>query len=1234
MSESSLLWLSTKINPDTGLISSFEANPKYPEIPLTQLNGVTSSYTKVKDQALTILSLLPKYSEQSVNPDTNLLENYYQNKIELLVSTLIALTDFDSAAPELFPEYVNTLTKSNITEDLKSVNTTAWVIYALSEYYIMRNLLVTQPENVVSLTTVEEKLKFFTFSGILSARNTAVSPSQNLFAHSKLPANSFSTDVYYILDTVISIFSLLKVSVALANSSLILEEERTALYNIVVLSYKAVSSHINPNTNIPYYSTTFNGILDKTTNSSELLVFYGLFLYLFGKIAASNSVINSLINFEFPKNQLGFVEFMHRFTTIVVGFKPFTSPNIEMPDVRISYMASMLYKKLNRIEEAEELLNNVSQYLKIDTINGVDYSYSLFTMDPAVELTDSSIVKPWKSVEATCWSVLEGLYKDIFVDGYVNSPWSLSAISQFTEFNVIDPVPNPITGELEVLDTDLKVFKKLIDSTYLVVAQYIFPEDERINPILLLYGRDYKLDFKTNKFYINASSIKEAFNFIRPDDKFLEHVQFEILFVSRIPEEDSIEAMYSDFTRDGHISKRNHSKFNRIIYKKISESSEIIKNSVIRESFLEIDPVTAEIKENPLKAKLYRTDMGLDLPLTRTTLHRQPIPVHVESPDEINPLLQFGNQIDYDIYNPLEKENWKIRVIKNPQYIGSEQVTSGIWSNYFNVSIPRNSSAITIPYTSIDTSPEAQLYSRESLRWKDFLGNMSFSSPFEFLACRKNDPSRTAIWNRGSARKLARPYKGSHRATGQNGDPIQGFRRDEVLFNRIENISDYEVPTSMLDIDSNYLYETTKGSVVNRSLVNITSNALTDTKIVPNSLSFTHPDNITVKKHTGNISEDVSSTSTFKTLITSYKNIYYPVISKEHEKQFDIQNPTLVDTFSRYDEEFNSEYKGPFNFTDRSEYYSKIMDLGVKKITTSLKKSPYAGNLNLRACYKSGDLFQDTFDTFVINVGEGVVRYHDSFIIDSFESALYPFKHFSPMIVWFNDLTGDAINYGFYPVSYSDTATPNVKVRLNGIELEFKTKWTITSDPSPSVFLILDKDNTFIQDKDNLTIEYDACGTIIPEAPTIGLQTVVQKEIIPENFDSISLATATPILGTTNTLKFTFDKLPEVQWFRNTRGDYVNTGNNPNYYYDDVTPNVIVKHNGIALEYLKEWRLEYDSFVLRVIINDIIGAKVNPLDDFIIEYKIINEYPLEAVTNTAGEGYVQIGYVDYGYVSI
>lgn len=1194
--ESSLLWLATKINPITGLVSSFEYNSDYPDFVLTPAAGVTASYTRLKDQALTLLSLLPKYSIQSTNPYTNLYEYFYRSKIESLVATLLTITENDSNSPELFPEYVNTLSKINLIENVKSVNTTAWIIYALSEYYLLRKSLVVQPASAVPLDRVEQKLHFFIFSGLLTARNSVSGPAENLFAHSKLASNSFSTDKYYLLDSIVSVLALLTASIAFTAGSFTSEEEKTAVYNIIILSFTAIVSCVNTDTNIPYYSIAFDGIFDKSTNSSELLIFYGLLLYSFGKNSKVTSILKLLINFEFPKNQLGFAEFVHKFTTVVVGLKPFTSPNIEMPDPKISYMASLLYKKLNRMEEAEELLNNVSQYLKTDTINLIDYSYSIFTMDPSANITGNSVIQPWKSIESTCWSVLNAQYKEIFSNGYVNSPWALSPVSKFTSLNLIDPV----SGNL--LDTDLKVFKKLIDTTYLVVAKYIPINDNRFNPILLLHGHDYKFNFNTNNIYINSRAIKEAFGLVYKDDTFLNDIKFEILFLSRTPEEDSIEATYSDLTRDSHISKRNHSKFNRIIYKKANEAKELVRKSIIKESFLEIDSTTAEIKENPTKAKLFRKDLGELLPPTRTTLHRQPLPVQIDSSDEINPLLRFKNLIDYDIFNPLEKENWKIRVLKNSQYQGSEQVTTGIWTNYFGVTVPRNSSVLTIPYSSVDTSAEAQLYSRDSLRWKDFIGNMSFSSIYEFLGCRKNNPARIAIWTRGSANKLPRPYKSSHRATGQDGDSVQGFRRDEVLFNRIENISDYETVTSALDGDSNYLYGTVKGSIVNRSLVNVTSNALDEIPILPNSMLFTHKNNISVKKYINNSFVPVLSTSLFKTLITSYKNIQYPVLSKEHEKQFYIQNPTLVNTFSRYEDESNSEYKGPFNFTDRSEYYIKIVDAGSKKVTTTLKKLPYCGNLNLRACYKSGDLFQDVFDNFTIEAGEGSIRYHDSFVVDSFESALYPFKHSSPIIVWFNDLTGDPINYGFYPVSYSNTATPNVKVRLNGIELEFKTRWTITSDPVPAVFLMLNPENTFTDNKDTLSIEYDACGPVIPDAPAVGLQAYVQHETIPANFYAVSNLLVTPVLGKTNTIKFTFNKLPEVQWFRNTRGDFINSGNNPNYYYDDATPNIIIKYNGIELEYLKDWRLEFDSFVLRVIINDTIGTKINPLDTFVIEY--------------------------------
>lgn len=1207
--DSTLLWLAEQIT-DTGLIPSYEVNSEYPSYGLTPMSDVAStmSYTRIKDQALTILALLPKYSVQSKNPSSGMYEYYYQKKIDSLVTTLLTLTEDDFGTPEFFPEYINTASKLTLFEDTKSINTTAWVVYALCEYYSHRVSLAEQIETLVTLDSVKQKLQLFAIDGLLSARNLAHGPTLYLFSASKQSNGVLSSDVYYILDSIICVLALLKCSSTL--SGLVSEELQNALLEAAASTYKAILTCVNSETGSPHYSISSTGIFDSTTKSSELTIFYGLLLYSFGESSKVSNVLNYMTNFEFPKSQLGFAEFIYKFKEIAIGYKPFLEPPIEMSDPKISYMASLLLKKLGNLYEADELINNLSAYVKTENIDGMDYSYSIFTLDPSKSLISPDVIKPWKSIEATCWSVLGSRYKELFVDGYVNSPWSLSAIKTFLDLNLIDST----TGLL--LDTELKLFKKLVDTTYLVVAKYIFPGDTRFNPVLLVSGRDYKFDFAKEKFYINSYSIKEAFKFLMPSDDFLKYVQFELLFLSRTPDEDTIESIYSDLTRDGHISKRSHSKFNRIIYKKEDASNKLIRQSVTKETFLEVDPLSQQIKETPEKARLFRKDLEESFPPTRTTLHRQPLAVQINSPDEINPLLRYKNQIDYDLFNPLERDFWKIRVLKNTVYQGVEQVTSGIWTNYFGVAVPRNSTEVSIMYSSVDTSPEAQIYSRDSLRWKDFLGNMSFSSIYEFLACRRNSPARNLVWTRGSASRLPRPYKSSRRATGQEGDPVQAFRRDETLFNRTENLSDYEVSSSLPDLDSNYAYETKKGSVINRSLFNTTTNILEELTCLPNSLNFVYKDNITVNKTTAGVTSPVSKTSVFKTLVTSYKNIYYPVLSKEHKRIFEQENSGLVGTFSRYEDEFNSDFKGALDFTDRSQYYVKIVDGGVKKVTTSLKKSPYAGNLNLRACFKSGDLFQDIFDKFIISAGDGVIRYHDVYTIDTFEVKLYPFKHQSPIIVWFNNNTGETINYGYSPVQFSSTATPNVKVRLNGIELEFSSQWTITSDPVPSIFLVQDKFNTYTDSEDVLTIEYDALGEILQQQPATNLnrlQKYVQKETMPENFFSVSGLQSEFVLGRTNIVTFTFEKTPKIHWFRDTRGDFVNSGNNPNYYYDDVTPNISVKYNGISLKYLADWHLDYNSKILRIAINNNIGCKINPTDIFIIEYEILDLLTTESV---------------------
>jgi len=685
-----------------------------------------------------------------------------------------------------------------------------------------------------------------------------------------------------------------------------------------------------------------------------------------------------------------------------------------------------------------------------------------------------------------------------------------------------------------LLATDLLVFITYNNSSYVLSKKL-----------------HYNYDSTSNKFVINLYSIS-----LLVGDTIVSNLMSGLTFYIVYPTIESNDASYNidNITRNTNISSRkNNKKFNR---------SEFVDNSslvayIATTSYspkLYFDTTSGTLLEDTQNTRNYRTD--LPKLFTRSSVYLN------------DPTGTSYNAVNFDKTSPRDTSLWI--VVSSPlTYIGPEQISSTVWSNFFNV--PIQDTYYLAKYTDINTSETAQIINRNNTRWQSYLSSISTTHPMYFCSSREDTVERRAIWTRSSASKQPIPYKGASRSS------IQGYRKDTALFTRNEYIGNYTVSLDKTNQVDKYKY--------------------TDNNDIDYTASYTNSsinDDISVSPQTEILEQFFNSTFSFKTKINNY-NITYPIVSQ-----------ILGDSL-----QYTPQYAEPFDFCNRQAYYSS---------STILKPSFYSNNIRTDTSPYTGSLISETFDILDIDIA-GLVYAQDIFSIEDPTVTSFTLTNANVFISWRKVNTG--VMTSLSPV-YSNTIYPNVSVIKNGIELTYNDFWTISSNPYQiklTPFCILNVN-------DVIEVIYNTLDTVkLPTSPayqdpnninnfvvcdTVNTKTSVDTIAVPYNFNNSNKQLL---------LEYGFIYTPVISWYRSDTSMFINTSIDlpvsniaktpiPILYKDVAVPDVIVSVNSTNLVYNRDWKFtsipSATSFAYRVVLKQNITQNIQPNDSISITYTSLN----------------------------
>lgn len=663
----------------------------------------------------------------------------------------------------------------------------------------------------------------------------------------------------------------------------------------------------------------------------------------------------------------------------------------------------------------------------------------------------------------------------------ISTPWSLYGIADFkTNTN----------SNLSYLDILRSLFtKKLILALRYNDVTYT-----------LNHKLHFAIDAKSNAIILNMKAIASVLPVEFDAESVLcDNTELYFLYSCLIPNDN---LLVSTGSRDAQVSgSREFLPFNRITYLDNSEIQTEIDSAHL-DPVLEYSDSLDALVENTIKTKLFKTPMTV---FTRSCLHEE---------DTGTP----HKAISYDPYVCRDTSLWK--VYSDPadtKYVGSERLTRTIWSNYFNV--PFTNSTTLVPYTDIDVSKDAQMANRASFRWKATVESTPSTHPQFFAASRRPSKEKEAIWTRGSACKLARPYISSSR------DSIQGFRDTNALFNRSEDLLDYGV--SVLSTYGTEKYKYTLNGI------DYTSAHKNPSVVLPNDV----------------VPE------------TEYCATYWPEIKTK------IVNNKIV--YPNFKTELNVEpqYETPFDFTKRETYYSD----------GALKPSLYSNNIRTDLKSYSSGLLDDFADLLDIEI-DGLLQKQIIYKVSSSKDIEMLLPKINIFVLWREKNTESPMGIGLFPLRNSDDVRPNVQVFKNGIELSYGDYWVIASDPLRIILTeacsIVEGD-TFeiiyqvLNDTEEGVFPADPAG--VPYDSSNTLETT-ELTIVPLQFSAADKY---------KLYNIPFTETPIISWYRMDTAAFINVSVSngidllspiPKMYKTLAKPNVELKVNGIIREYSTYWK--------------------------------------------------------------
>lgn len=467
-----------------------------------------------------------------------------------------------------------------------------------------------------------------------------------------------------------------------------------------------------------------------------------------------------------------------------------------------------------------------------------------------------------------------------------------------------------------------------------------------------------------------------------------------------------------------------------------------------------------------------------------------------------------------DILNVCDKRRWKVYSRLYTSYYAESERTSRLWwTDFYQVDEGLSTNGYLVNYLDVDTSYDSHERNRTSSRWQTALKSLDTSNPDHFLATRRASPNRNSIWTRGSAAKMPYPYKGDSRGS------YQGNRSGKVLFTRDENLSDYATQITVPSKISNYKYVASdSGKDISRSYFNP---------------MFSEVDNATPR---------VENFTPSKVRINQ-----------------------LSESLLTYDFTNTTNYDNSTAFVNRKPYYA---DLTAGALDTSL----YAGNMVTRRYPNLSGLIFDGLDKIDIMV-DGLKPVSESFEVvrntKGETQTAFRLKYSDIFVSWYKKNTGEYLGSGLYPAYEPDTAIPDVKVYINGIQVLYGDKWDMNLDTAKSILI------PSAQEHDVIRVDYMVLSLATsPQGPQM------DQEVKHIKVDITSDVVNSLLDGTL--LRVKLPTMALVSWYDTITGKYISTNGahselSPGANYATAVPDVKVRLNGAELKYVASWRFIMNS---------------------------------------------------------
>lgn len=709
----------------------------------------------------------------------------------------------------------------------------------------------------------------------------------------------------------------------------------------------------------------------------------------------------------------------------------------------------------------------------------------------------------------------------------------------------------------------------------------------------------YNYDTINKKFIINQYAISLLVGDSNPQN-LVSGLDFYIIY----PKLEPNSVMYNNdsITRNTNIATRKENKkFNRITFLDNSSNETYIETTSYN-PVMYFDSSTGTLLEDLQITRKYKSDLT---PLfTKGYLLFNDSTGTSNAPVTVNPL------------SPLDTGLWEVFVTPTENYVGSEQFSFGLWSNFYNTAVQETS--YFLPYNSIDTSSSAQIANRSSSRWQSVVSAISTTYPTYFFSSRENISSRTSLWTRGSASTIPIPYKGNNRAS------IQGYRGDTALFTRTDFMGDYSIAFSSDYQVDNYKYndvdEIDQTTIYKNGSSSDTLEVVPQTEILEGIFTSSNMLKTQINPQLWNSTVLYISGQCVSYLNTNWQAISPSIGVAPSSPSWNlVGNSKIIYPNVKVSSQslipYTPQYEFPFDFSHRASYYLNS--------STNCKPSFYANAIRMDINPYIGNLITESFDTLDINIS-GLITNQDFYTITSenISNTTFILEKQNVFVTWKQINSGAIVSVG----SSAPSTFPSIDVLRNGIKLVYGDYWGFSTSPN-SVYLT---PACLLAINDTIEIVYDSLD--LTQLPTYPSYTNLTGELVicstNNTQHSNDINTISVPFGVSNKafpLQYTFEHNPIISWYRSDNDIYISSSTDltklvlgtakvaltpvSSMYRDLATPDVMVSKNGIGLVYGQDWKFtsvpSVSNWSYRVVLNQLVTQALQPYDVINIEYTSI-----------------------------